>query len=91
MFQMEALQTNFKRFVNFCMYTKNYFTRKNPLKAFVTDIIAGIKDALTVRTKLKMATYRLNYHKYQLNKMEALIAENNQHNFLKGKNLNETR
>ena len=64
---------------------------KNPIKAMADDIVAGIKDALTIRKKLKMAEYRLNYHKYQFNKMEALIAENNQHNFLKGKNLNETR
>ena len=91
MFQVEALQTNIKRFVNFCMYTKNYLIKTNPIKAFFSGIIASIKEALTIKTKLKMATYRLNYHKYQLNKMEALIAENNQHNFLKGKNLNETR
>ena len=91
MFQSEALQTNFKRLMNFIAYTKNYFVRKNPIKAMADDIVAGIKDALTVRKKLKMAQYRLNYHKYQFNKMEALIAENNQHNFLKGKNLNETR
>lgn len=91
MFQAQALQTNFKRLMNFIAYTKNYFVRKNPIKAMADDIVAGIKDALTVRKKLKMAQYRLNYHKYQFNKMEALIAENNQHAFLKGKNLNETR
>lgn len=91
MFQAQALQTNFKRLMNFIAYTKNYFIRKNPIKAMADDIVAGIKDALTVRKKLKMAQYRLNYHKYQFNKMEALIAENNQHAFLKGKNLNETR
>ena len=55
------------------------------------DIVNALKEALTVRKKLKMAQDRLNYHKYQFNRMEALIAENNQHNFLKGKNLNETR
>ena len=33
----------------------------------------------------------LKYHKHQLYKMESLIAENNEHTFLKGKNLNETR
>ncbi len=91
MFQSEALQTNFKRLMNFFAYTRNYFVKKNPIKAMADDIVAGIKDALTIRKKLKMAEYRLNYHKYQFNKMEALIAENNQHNFLKGKNLNETR
>ena len=46
---------------------------------------------MTVKKKLKMAQYRLNYHRHQLNRMESLIAENNQHAFLRGKNLNETR
>ena len=45
----------------------------------------------SIRQKLKMAQYRVNYHKHQLNKMENLIAESNEHTFLKGKNLNETR
>ena len=35
-----------------------------------------------------MAQYRLNYHRHQLNKMESLIAESNEHTFLKAKNLN---
>ena len=91
MFQSETLQTNFKRLMNFFAYTRNYFARNNPIKAMTDDIVNALKEALTVRKKLKMAQYRLNYHKYQYNRMEALIAENNQHNFLKGKNLNETR
>lgn len=91
MFQSEALQTNFKRLMNFIAYTRNYFVKKNPVQAMANDIVGAIKEALTVRKKLKMAQYRVNYHKYQLNRMEALIAENNQHNFLKGKNLDQTR
>lgn len=91
MFQMEALQTDFKRLKNFLEFAKNYFIRKNPIKAIGNDIVAAIKESLTVKKKLKMAQYRLNYHKHQLNKMESLIAENNSHSFLKGKNLNETR
>ena len=91
MFQSEALQTNLKRLINFLAFARNYFIKKNPIQAMANDIVAGLKDALTVRKKLKMAQYRLNYHKYQFNRMEALIAENNQHNFLKGKNLDQTR
>ncbi len=91
MFQAEALQTNFRRLMNFFAYTRNYFVKKNPIKAMADDFVGALKDALTIRKKLKMAEYRLNYHKYQFNRMEALIAENNQHNFLKGKNLDQTR
>ncbi len=91
MLQVEALQTNLKRFKNFLAYTRNYFIKKNPIQAMANDIVSGIKEALTVRKKLKMAQYRVNYHRYQLNRMETLIAENNQHNFLKGKNFDQTR
>lgn len=91
MLQVEALQTNFKRMMNFFAYTRNYFIKKNPIKAMADDLLSGVKEALTVRKKLKMAQYRVNYHRYQLNRMETLIAENNQHNFLKGKNFDQTR
>ncbi len=55
------------------------------------EIVGNLKDMFSIRQKLKMAQYRVNYHKHQLMKMESLIAENNEHTFLKGKNLNETR
>ncbi len=55
------------------------------------SIVDTLKDMFSIRQKLKMAQYRVNYHKHQLMKMESLIAENNEHTFLKGKNLNETR
>ncbi len=57
----------------------------------IEGIVGNLKDMLSIRQKLKMAQYRVNYHKHQLMKMESLIAENNEHTFLKGKNLNETR
>ena len=61
------------------------------MKSLQASIVEGLKDFLTMKKKLKMAQYRLNYHRHQLQKMEQLIAENNDHSFLKGKNLNETR
>lgn len=90
MFQ-ETLQTNLQRIINFIGFARSYFIRNNPIKALFNDIVEAIKDILTIKKKLKMAQYRLNYHKYQFQKMESLIAENNEHSFLKGKNLNETR
>ncbi len=87
----ETLEMNIKRLVDFLIYSKNFLIRKNPLKSLSNSIVEGLKDFLTMKKKLKMAQYRLNYHRHQLHKMEQLIAENNEHNFLKGKNLNETR
>lgn len=87
----EELQDNIKRLVNFINFARSFFQRKNPFKALLISLITSLKEMLTIRQKLKMAKYRVNYHKHQLNKMENLIAESNEHTFLKGKNLNETR
>ena len=87
----ETLEMNIKRLIDFLIYSKNFLIRKNPLRVFKESIVEGIKDFLTMKKKLKMAQYRLNYHRHQFNRMEQLIAENNQHSFLKGNNLNETR
>lgn len=90
MFQ-ETLELYIRRILDFLLYTKNYFIRKNPIQSMTNSIVEGIKDFLTVKKKLRMAQYRLNYHRHQLNKMEQLIAENSQHNFLKGANLDQKR
>lgn len=87
----ETLELYIRRIMDFLIYTKNYFIRKNPIQGVVNSIVEGIKDFLTVKKKLKMAQYRLNYHRHQLQKMEQLIAENSQHNFLKGANLDQKR
>ena len=87
----EEIQENIKRLVNFLNFARSFFKRNNPIKALLVSLISSLKDMLTIRQKLKMAKYRVNYHKHQLYKMESLIAESNEHTFLKGKNLNETR
>ena len=87
----EELQNNIKRFVNFMNFARSFFQRKNPFKALIVSLLTSLKEMLTIRQKLKMAKYRVNYHKHQLYKMESLIAESNEHTFLKGKNLNEQR
>ena len=87
----EELQENVKRLVNFLNFARSFFKRKNPIKALIASLVTSLKEMLTIRQKLKMAKYRVNYHKHQLYKMENLIAESNEHTFLRGKNLNETR
>ena len=87
----EEIQNNIKRLVNFMNFARSFFKRKNPIKALIVSLLTSLKEMLTIRQKLKMAKYRVNYHKHQLYKMENLIAESNEHTFLKGRNLNETR
>lgn len=87
----QTLETNYRRFMNFLGFARGFIRRKNPLKAFTQEFVEGIKDFLTMNKKLRMSQYRLNYHKHQLYKMESLIAENNEHTFLRGRNINEVR
>lgn len=87
----QTLETNFHRFKNFLGFAKGFILRKNPIKAFANDVVSMIKDFLTIKKKLKMSQYRLNYYRHQQQKMESLIAESNQHTFLRGRNINEVR
>ncbi|MCQ2739075.1 MAG: hypothetical protein MJ237_02475 [bacterium] len=87
----EEIQDSIHKLMNFLNFARAFFVRKNPIKALFESLLASLKDMLTIRQKLKMAKYRVTYHQHQLYKMENLIAENNEHTFLKGKNLNETR
>lgn len=90
MFQ-ETLQTNSRRLMNFFGFARGFFSRRNPLKAFANELVEIVKDFLTMKKKLKMSQYRLNYHKHQLDRMESLIAENSEHMFLKGSKINHVR
>ena len=72
-------------------FSRAYLDRNNPIKAFTATIVAQLKDFLTIGKKMKMAKYRVNYQKYKLDQMRKLIAQDNEHVFLKGRTLNETR
>ena len=87
----QTLEVNFRRFRNFLGFARGFFLRRNPLKHFGANVTALLKECLTIHKKLKMARYRLNYHQHQLQRMESLIAENNEHTFLRGKKLNHVR
>ena len=87
--QAVALQT--RRFVNFMNFAKHFLRRQNFVAAIQQAVIGVFKDIFTVKKKLKMAQYRVNYQQYKLRQMEQLIAENNEHVFLRGNKLNELR
>lgn len=87
----QTIAIHYKRIMNFMGFARNFILRKNPIKAFVNDCIAMIKDVFSIKQKQKMAKYRLNYQIHRLHQMETLIAQNNEHNFLKGAKFNEMR
>lgn len=87
----QAIQANIKRLKTFLTYSKNYLKRNNPIKLFKKELVAGLKDALSINKKRKMIKYKLKYQMRQLNQMEKLIAQNNEHTFLRGNKFNEMR
>jgi hypothetical protein len=85
------LEIYIQKLKNFLRFSKGYINRNNPIKSFSAVIVTELKDFLTIGKKMKMAKYRVNYQKYKLDQMQKLIAQNNEHVFLKGRTLNETR
>lgn len=87
----QSIKASIKRLKTFLNYSKNYLRRNNPLKVLQKTIVAGLKDVLSINKKRKMVRYKLKYQMHQLNQMEKLIAQNNEHVFLSGNKFNEMR
>ena len=87
----QSIKASLKRLKTFLNYSKNYLKRNNPIKVLKKQIVAGLKDALSINKKRKMVKYKLKYQMHQLCQMEKLIAQNNEHVFLKGNKFNEMR
>lgn len=86
-----TLNANLQKILGFLRFSKSFLLRKNPIKTIINQFKSGIKDFLTMNKKIKMARYRLSYQKHKLAQMEQFIAQSNEHVFLKGRTLNETR
>lgn len=87
----QSIKASIKRLKTFLNYSKNYLKRNNPIKVLQRTIVAGLKDVLSINKKRKMVKYKLRYQMHQLNQMEKLIAQNNEHVFLRGNKFNEMR
>ncbi len=88
---MTTLQIHINRMKNFLNFTKAFLKKRNPIKIFTTEFIAYLKDLCTVKQKLKKIKFRINYERYKLKKTELILAQNSEHVFLKGRQLNQTR
>lgn len=86
-----TIELYLQRLHNFIEFAKAYIVKNNPIKMISETLVSQLRDFLTFDKKIKMAKYRVNYQRYQLDRMQKLIAQNNEHVFLKGRTLNETR
>ena len=76
---------------NFLGFSKSFLIRKNPFKLLSKEFVSMLKGFFSMNKKRKMVKYRLNYQLYKLNQKEKLIAQNNEHVFLRGNKFNEMR
>lgn len=83
--------TNYHRLINFLGFARSFLIRNNPVMLIKNGFVNTLKDFLSMSKKLKMAKYRVSYQQYKLQQMEQLIAKNNDHMFLRGNKINETR
>ena len=90
-FVLKAFGPYIESIKTFLNYSQGFFKRHAVGKNLSDSVTNGLKDILTIRKKVKIAEYRVNYHKNQLRKMEALIANDNEHTFLRGTKLNQLR
>jgi len=85
------IDIHIQRMMNFLGFAQNYIIKNNPIVAIIASLESTLRDFLTFGKKMKMAKYRVNYQQYKFNQMQELIAQNNEHVFLKGRTLNEIR
>ena len=88
---MTTLQHEIGKARNFLNFTKSFLRKKNPVKLFIRDVVASIKELISIEEKRKKIEYRINYEKYKLKKTELILAQNSEHFFLRGRSLNQTR
>lgn len=86
-----VLQENKKKFINYLSFVFAYL-RKNakPMDSF-KQILNSLQELLSINKMKKKIAYRINYEKYKLKKTELILAQNQDHVFIKGRKLNQIR
>ena len=68
-----------------------FIRKKAKPMASIAEAITSFQELLSLKKKLKKIEYRINYEKYKLKKTELILAQNQDHVFIKGRKLNQTR
>ena len=68
-----------------------FISKKAKPMSSIANAINSFQELLSLKKKLKKIEYRINYEKYKLNKTELILAQNQDHVFIKGRKLNQTR
>lgn len=85
------IELQIRQFRNFMGFTIAFLKKRNPVKIMIENTTAAVQELLTINKKLTKLQNRLNYERYKLKKTELILAQNSEHVFLKGRQLNQTR
>lgn len=72
-------------------FARSFLIKKNPIKMMLITMVSMLKEMFSIKQKQKVVRYRLNYQVHKLQEMENMIANNNEHAFLRGRKFNEMR
>ena len=86
-----ALQLQIHKAIGFVTFMISYMRKKNPIKRVLSDSIAYVKELASMKRKLKKIQNMINYEKYKYKKTELILAQNQEHFFLSGRSINQTR
>lgn len=85
------IQLRIRQLNNFMGFAVAFLKKRNPVKLLIENTTAYVQELLTIRTKLTRIQNRINYERYKLKKTELILAQNSEHVFLKGRQINQTR
>ncbi len=88
---LAILQIQIRKVIGFINFLIVYIKKKNPIKSCINDTLTYIRDLVTVKQKLQKINNLINYEKYKYKKTELILAQNSEHFFLNGRNINQTR
>ena len=91
MANQSAIELQIRHFQNFMGFTAAYLRRNNPIKLIFEGTKNYFQELLTMNQKLLKIQNRINYERYKLKKTELILAQNSEHVFLKGRQINQTR
>ncbi len=85
------IELQIRQFRNFMGFTVAFLKKRNPIKLMIEGTTAYVQNLLTVNQKLTRIQNRINYERYKMKKTELILAQNSEHVFLKGRQINQTR
>ncbi len=86
-----SLQNQIYKFIGFMNFMVAYIKKKNPIKHVLSNTVSYVKELATMKKKLKRIQNMINYEKYKYKKTELILAQNQEHFFLNGRSINQTR